>query len=141
MTEKTRVTLKLSRDRPCAICGKQDGTTVPCHYTGFRQHAYGKCMSQKCNDLFTADLCGEDHARVDQPREWKSEEASREFQAAILVSLHRDYKEGRMIFKDELTEEAEKVLFVSGIYFSEEAQHSILMSLYKDLQEGRLFFK
>jgi len=50
---------------PCVRCGSNEGVSS-CHYTGFRQHAYGKGKSIKCSDLMSAYLCGECHRYFDE---------------------------------------------------------------------------
>jgi hypothetical protein len=75
-------------------CGRNDGTVVACHYTGLRQHFYGKGTRIKCSDVATADLCGACHIYFDQPDTRKSVERSEEFLHCILMTLIRRLQDG-----------------------------------------------
>ena len=86
--------LKASNGRSCIRCGNQNGTTVRAHYTGFRQHLFGKGISQKCDDHASADLCGECHIYFDQDTSYKDIEKSEEFLMLIILTLKRDFDEG-----------------------------------------------
>ena len=57
--------LEAARDQSCVCCGSQDGTVVGCHYTGIRQHLFGKGRGIKCHDVCVADLCSKCHAKFD----------------------------------------------------------------------------
>lgn len=86
--------LKASNGRSCVRCHIDDGTIVRAHYTGFRQHTFGKGTSQKCDDHASADLCIECHTYFDQETQHKSIEKSEEFLTLILLTLKRDFEEG-----------------------------------------------
>lgn len=62
----------------CIRCYANDGTVVSCHYSGLRQHDYGKGCGRKGNDLAAADLCRTCHRYFDEyqtPNDWtRSEE-------------------------------------------------------------------
>lgn len=73
----------------CVRCGRDDETIVPCHYTGFRQHAYGKGRGEKCNDIAIADLCSECHDYFDNRIEYKSIARSEEFLHCCLLTQIR----------------------------------------------------
>ncbi len=73
----------------CVRCWMLNETVVAAHYTGLRQHLYGKGRSIKCSDIATADLCHDCHAWFDQPTERKSTERSEEFLHCILMTIIR----------------------------------------------------
>jgi hypothetical protein len=54
-----------ARDQACVRCGRNDGTTVLCHYTGVRRHVYGGGFGVKGNDVVAAHLCSECHRDMD----------------------------------------------------------------------------
>lgn len=58
--------LKAAKDQCCVNCGAMDGTVVACHYTGPRQHSYGKGTGIKVHDFCSADLCRECHEAFDR---------------------------------------------------------------------------
>jgi len=91
---RSKKLLNASNGRPCARCGRQDGTIVRCHYTGFRQHSFGKGRGIKADDHCSADLCKSCHAYFDNPKQHKSIEASEEFMYLILMALRQDFIEG-----------------------------------------------
>ena len=76
----------------CVRCGEQE-TVVAAHYTGLRQHTYGKGRGLKPDDIVTADLCVNCHAWLDSPKR-KSIERSEEFQHLILMTLRRRIADG-----------------------------------------------
>ncbi len=75
-------------------CGLNDGTIVACHYTGLRQHSYGKGRGLKPDDIATADLCRTCHIYVDNPTERKSIERSEDFLHCILLTAIRRLADG-----------------------------------------------
>ena len=77
----------------CVRCDVMTGTVVACHYTGLRQHIYGKGRSIKCSDIVTADLCAECHTWMDSPKR-KSIERSEEFLHLIALTLMRRLADG-----------------------------------------------
>jgi len=83
-----------AKDQPCAACGRNDGTTVLAHYTGLRQHAYGKGRGQKPDDFMAAELCAECHRAFDSPEYSKDEEASEAFLHAIALTWRRWVDDG-----------------------------------------------
>jgi len=85
---------RASQGRPCAHCGREDGTTVRAHYTGFRQHAFGKGFGTKGHDLAAADLCHECHAWFDDPEMKIDIDKSEKFLFVIVKTLIKDLEEG-----------------------------------------------
>lgn len=83
-----------SNGRSCVRCGVEDETIVRAHYTGLRQHVFGKGMSQKCDDHVSADLCYGCHKYFDIDTEYKSIEKSEEFLTLCMLTLRRDFDEG-----------------------------------------------
>lgn len=84
--------LSLAKGRSCSNpeCGKQDGTIVRAHYTGIRQHLFGKAKGLKGHDWISADLCSTCHTMFDQPRVRKSVELSELFLTCIILTIERD---------------------------------------------------
>jgi hypothetical protein len=70
-------------------CGSDDGTSVWAHYTGLRQHQYGKGKGIKGSDIIGAHLCYACHTELDQPQQRKSVEASEEFLHCVALTLIR----------------------------------------------------
>ena len=90
-----------SNGRPCSNCERNDGTIVRAHYSGFRQHQYGKGKGIKGHDLIAADLCCECHALFDMYEMGRGDDPflrdidqSEKFLNCVIVTLVRDYKEG-----------------------------------------------
>lgn len=78
---------------PCVRCGSI-GTTVSCHYSGLRQHAYGKGRGIRGSDLAAADLCMQCHQHFDgyeTPNDW---ERSEEFLHCCILTIIRRYEKG-----------------------------------------------
>ena len=110
MIEKTapirsKKLMAAARDRSCINCGRDDGTIVRAHYTGYRQHQYGKGRGIKGHDLLAADLCMECHAsfdRLDMGEDVtennntivKTIDQSEKFLHCIALTLVRDFKAG-----------------------------------------------
>ncbi len=53
-----------AKGEPCVRCGSYEGV-CSAHYTGFRQHLYGKGRGIKCSDLMSAYLCSHCHVYFD----------------------------------------------------------------------------
>lgn len=85
-----------ARDEPCVACGADDGTVVLAHYTGIRQHSFGKGRSIKGSDIAAAPLCLKCHAFYDQPLERKSIERSEEFLFFIVMHLIQAAENGKI---------------------------------------------
>ena len=83
-----------ARDQSCVRCGSDDGTVVLCHYTGLRQHQYGKGKGIKGSDIIGAHLCYTCHTEMDQPQQRKSIEASEEFLHCVALTLIRLVEQG-----------------------------------------------
>ncbi len=60
-----------ARDKPCVMCGVEDGTTVLAH-SNLMEH--GKCMSSKSSDLMAMWLCFLCHSELDQGNKMSKEE-------------------------------------------------------------------
>ena len=52
---------KAARGMTCANCGRQDETVVLAHYSGLRQHLFGKGQGIKGDDKYAAPQCGQCH--------------------------------------------------------------------------------
>lgn len=93
----------LAEGQACVCCGSKDGTVVAAHYTGFRQHSFGKGKSTKGHDLCVAYLCSRCHATFDSldasdfKDKWmKKIDQSEEFMFLILRTLMMLHKQGRL---------------------------------------------
>lgn len=84
------------KDKTCVLTGKSNPER--CHYTGILQAEFGKGMSEKCDNLFIAEICKEKHTEFDQPKERKSLQASHDFMHAILLTIKRKAENGQIIF-------------------------------------------
>lgn len=86
-----------AKGQSCVHCGSNDGTVVLCHYTGLRQHQYGKGRGLKCDDFMGAELCMRCHLGFDEishsPTR-KSAEASEEFLHCIALTWRRWIDDG-----------------------------------------------
>ena len=85
--KRTPSLLALAKHSACVRCEADDGTIVGAHYTGIRQHAYGKGRGLKGSDIAVAFLCRACHEYFDQPAERKSIERSEEFLHCIMLTL------------------------------------------------------
>ena len=85
--------------QPCVRCGSADGTVVAAHYTGLRQHAYGKGRGIKCDDTVSAELCQACHQWFDAPAQRKSIEASEEFLHCVVLTNRHRYDRGLISVK------------------------------------------
>lgn len=88
-TWRSRKYLDQARGQQCVRCGAWSETVVAAHYTGYRQHTYGKGRGVKPSDVAVADLCRECHEHFDRPEQRKSTEASEEFLHCILLTIMR----------------------------------------------------
>jgi hypothetical protein len=70
---------KLARGQSCVRCGTNDGTVVLAHYTGPRQHQYGKGKGCKGSDAVGAHLCWGCHGYFDKYESGNTWERSEEF--------------------------------------------------------------
>lgn len=96
---RSRTYLDAAAGKQCVRCGAQNGTTVPAHYTGLRQHTYGKGYGEKCSDITTADLCMSCHTYFDQPQQRKSVEASEDFLHCIVLTVLRRLRDKVLVIK------------------------------------------
>ena len=93
--------LAASNGRSCVNCGREDGTTVRAHYSGFRSQLYGKGKGIKCHDHISADLCGPCHSKFDRYEGKKGRMSFEEkidlselFLHCCMMTLTRDFQEG-----------------------------------------------
>ncbi len=102
-----------AKGQSCIRCGKNDGTTVPAHYTGQRSHLYGKGTGIKCHDVMIADLCMTCHLWFDNPvtmSMFKNEydllahktEVSEEFLHCVALTIIRRCKQG-ILYTDDMS--------------------------------------
>lgn len=89
-----------ARDQSCVRCGANDGTVVLCHYTGLRQHQYGKGRGLKPDDHMAAELCVACHREMDTPQASKSVEASEEWLHLIALTWRRWLDDGVLTLPD-----------------------------------------
>jgi ribosome-binding protein aMBF1 (putative translation factor) len=101
-----------AKGKSCVNCGVDDGTIVPCHYCGLRQHQLGKGTGLKCDHAATAEFCYKCHVSFDQPEQRKSITASKAFLAGIIKTHARRHSVNFMPNLAGLSEEkAEAYLF------------------------------
>lgn len=93
-----------SRDRSCVCCEGNDGSIVRCHYSGLRQHAFGKGRGIKGHDLIAADLCQSCHKKLDSYEVAEGEtkfqrqiDHSEQFLFYCFLTTVRDFKEGVIV--------------------------------------------
>ena len=84
-------------DKTCILTGKPNPERA--HYTGIMQHLFGAGRSEKCDNLFVAEICQEKHIEFDQPKERKSLQASHDFMVAILLTIKRKVENGQILIK------------------------------------------
>lgn len=91
--------LASSEGQLCVKCQRpgKTPTVVAAHYTGQRQHIYGKGKSIKGHDCLTADLCDECHAYFDQPAGKDKDARSEEFLHCIALTLVRRMQRGVLV--------------------------------------------
>ncbi len=82
--------------KTCVITGKPNPERA--HYDGPAQHHFGKGMSQKCDNLFVAEISSELHREYHNPKEPKNIERSHDFLVAILLTIKRKAENGQIIF-------------------------------------------
>lgn len=63
MTYRNKKLLEITRQLPCQLCGKQDGTVVAAHSN---QQRDGKGTGIKSSDAMIAALCYNCHMELDQ---------------------------------------------------------------------------
>jgi hypothetical protein len=90
-----------AKDRSCANCGINDGTIVRAHYSGMRQHQYGKGRGIKGHDCVAADLCLVCHGKFDNyemgegdTKELRHIDQSEQFLHLCVMTLIKDIEEG-----------------------------------------------
>lgn len=90
-----------ARDRACVNCNAQDGTIVRAHYSGPRQHQYGKGRGIKGHDCVAADLCQKCHNQFDSYKVGQGAtqmlrdiDHSEQFLHLCILTLIRDIEEG-----------------------------------------------
>ncbi len=105
--------LRGAKDEGCTRCGNNNGTIVGAHYTGIRQHSYGKGTSQKPHDHAVAYLCSECHKHFDASFRYKSVEESEEFLHCIILSQARYLNKHGVIKNDEKQTKSNRVLSTS----------------------------
>lgn len=96
---RNKKALSAANGRSCVCCGAMDGTVVRAHYTGLRQHQYGKGKGIKGHDHIAADLCQKCHSHFDEYKigaktyEQKIE-SSEQFLHYCVLTIARDLHEG-----------------------------------------------
>ena len=89
--------LKPINGRTCILTGLPNPENA--HYTGYLQDLFGKGMSEKCDNLFVAEINKKKHQEFDQPKERKDLQASHDFMAAILLTIKRKVELGLIEIK------------------------------------------
>lgn len=87
-----------SRGVSCIRCGALEAWA--CHYSGPRQHAFGKGRGRKCHDLMSAEFChkcDQEFTEGSTSPRWKDKwERSEEFMFYIGLTNIRRYEEKRL---------------------------------------------
>ena len=84
-----------AKGRTCVNCGCDDGTIVRAHYSGIRQHQYGKGRGIKGHDAIAADLCRACHEKFDGYGNSESAiDRSEQFLHCCALTLVRDIRDG-----------------------------------------------
>ena len=90
-----------AKDRSCVCCGIEDGTIVRAHYSGMRQHQYGKGRGIKGHDCIAADLCIKCHDNYDNyemgegdTKQLRAIDQSEQFLHYCMMTLVRDIEAG-----------------------------------------------
>jgi len=83
-----------SKGRSCVNCGCDDGTIVRAHYSGIRQHSYGKGTRIKGHDCIAADLCKKCHTKFDGYTTGNGIDESEQFLHLCALTLVRDIRDG-----------------------------------------------
>jgi len=90
-----------SKGRTCVNCGADDGTIVRAHYSGIRQHQYGKGRGGKGHDVIAADLCASCHFAFDSyqighgaTKFERDIDHSEQFLHCCVMTLVRDIRDG-----------------------------------------------
>lgn len=78
----------------CVRCGGHDA--MLCHYTGKRQHDYGKGTATKGHDAIGAHLCNDCHTYFDQYKSANDYERSEEFLHCIALTIMRLFRMGKV---------------------------------------------
>lgn len=85
---RSKFIMNAAKDAPyCMDCGKpNDGTIVGCHYTGPRQHSFGKATGKKGTDSAVAYLCSHCHKDYDDYKDKNDVDRSERFLFAVVKS-------------------------------------------------------
>lgn len=87
---------KASKGSTCIKC--DDLHAYSCHYSGPRQHEYGKGRGIKCNDIMTAEFCSDcdkEFSEGSTSSRWRDKwERSEEFLHWIALTNIRRLKNG-----------------------------------------------
>ena len=101
MIIRSKKITQAAKDRSCVCCGIEDGTIVRAHYSGMRQHQYGKGRSIKGADAAAADLCFKCHSKFDayemgkgDTKELRQIDQSEQFLHYCMMTLLRDIEAG-----------------------------------------------
>jgi hypothetical protein len=78
--------------RTCVRCGAPDA--VLAHYSGPRQHAYGKGRGIKGHDAVAAMLCSVCHSWFDEYKDGNTVERSEEFLHYVALTIIRLFNSG-----------------------------------------------
>lgn len=90
----------------CVRCGRVTGNVCGRHYTGDRQHQYGKGRGRKCTDLAIAQLCNRCDADLTEGSADKSRPVARithseEFLHYAMLTLMLRKEEGVLMVRGE----------------------------------------
>ena len=101
MIIRSKKITQAAKGRSCVCCGVEDGTIVRAHYSGMRQHQYGKGRGIKGHDCVAADLCIRCHGKFDkyemgngETSELRAIDQSEQFLHFCVMTVVRDIDEG-----------------------------------------------
>jgi len=98
---RSRKLLNHARGKACIRCRREDGTTIPAHYSGMMSFKLGKGTGIKPHDL-TADLCMACHHYFDMHEAASKEDSGLEFMMLVLATLKRRIDEGNVTVQDKV---------------------------------------
>lgn len=93
---RSRRYLDTAFDQPCIKCDREDGTTIPAHYSGIGSDKLGKGMSLKVHDICMAHLCMKCHEEFDSYEKGNNYERAYDFLMCIMLTIVRNVKEDNL---------------------------------------------
>jgi len=98
---RSRKYLDGAKGQTCILCGADDGTVVGAHYCGYGAERLGRGARLKTTDIAIADICHRCHSYLDLYIDGNSEERAVHFLIAIVLTIERRLKQGKLIVQGE----------------------------------------